>query len=66
MGALLRLPPLVTLVIALAVGAYVIYHIVSTGKAQPLAIIALVLVGFGLLRSLYRMWHRAPEGSESK
>ena len=42
-------------VIALAVVAYLVYHIVSSGKVQPLAIIILVLAVFALVRSLFRL-----------
>ena len=66
MGALLQLPPLLTLVIVLAVAAYVIYHIVSTGTVQPLTIIILILLGFGLVRSLFRMRRKVQEESESE
>jgi F0F1-type ATP synthase assembly protein I len=66
LGAPLRLPPFLTLVIVLAVAAYVVYHIVSTGKVQPLTIILLILLGFGLVRSLFRMWRKVREESESE
>jgi Flp pilus assembly protein TadB len=66
MLGLLRLPPLLTLVIVLAVAAYVVYHLVSTATVQPLAIIVLVLLGFGLVRSLFRMRHNVQQGSESE
>ena len=62
MGVLLRLPPLITLVSVLAVAAYVIYHFVSTGTAQPLAIIALIVLCFGLV---LRMRRKAQQERES-
>jgi hypothetical protein len=70
MLGILRLPPLLTLVLVLvlvlAVAAYVVYHLVSTATVQPLAIIALVLLGFGLVRSLFRMRHKVQEESEGE
>ena len=65
MLGLLRLPPLLTLVILLAVVAYLVYHITATGTVQPLAIIVLVLCGFGLVRTLFRM-RRKVEESQSE
>ena len=56
MGSFLGLPPLLMLVITLAVIAYVIYHIASTGTVQPLAVLALILAGLGLARSVYRIY----------
>jgi Flp pilus assembly protein TadB len=53
-------------VIVLAVAAYVVYHIVSTGTVQPLTIILLILLGFGLVRSLFRMRRKVQEESESE
>jgi len=68
MLGILRLPPLLTLVIVLvivlAVAAYVVYHIVSVGTIQPLAAIALVVLGFALVRSLFRMRHKVQEKGE--
>ena len=66
MGTLLQLPPLLTLVIVLAVAAYVVYHIVSTGTVQPLTIIILIILGFGLVRSLFRMRRKVQKESESE
>jgi len=43
------------LVIVLAVAAYLVYHIATSGTVQPLAIIALVLLGFALVRVLFRL-----------
>lgn len=61
MLGLLRLPPLLTLVIVLAISAYLVYHIVATRTVQPLVIIALLLCGFGLVRTLFRMRHKVQE-----
>jgi Flp pilus assembly protein TadB len=65
MLGLLRLPPLLTLVIVLAVAAYLVYDIASTATVQPLTIIVLVLCGFALIRVLFSMW-RKPQESESE
>jgi predicted ABC-type exoprotein transport system permease subunit len=65
MVGLLRLPPLLVLVIVLAIMAYLVYHIVATGTVQPLTIILLVLLGFALVRVLFRMRRKAQE-SESE
>ena len=62
---LLGLPPRLMVVIALAVVAYLVYHIVSSGKVQPLAIIFLVLAVFALVRSLFRL-RRKVQASENE
>lgn len=64
MLGLLRLPPLLTLGIILALSAYLVYRIVAAGKAQPLAIIFLVLLALALVRVLFKMRHKVQE-SES-
>lgn len=64
MLGLLRLPPLLTLGIILALAAYLVYRIVSAGTAQPLTIILLALLAFALLRVLLKMRHKVQE-SES-
>jgi positive regulator of sigma E activity len=56
-GSFLGLPPLVTLVIALALATYLIYHIATAGVA-PLPIILLAVCAFALARSLFRMLHK--------
>ncbi|HEX6556572.1 MAG TPA: hypothetical protein VF026_27675 [Ktedonobacteraceae bacterium] len=67
MVGLLRLPPLLVLVIVLAIMAYLVYHIVATGTVQPLTIILLVLLGFALVRVLLRMRRKSQESqSESE
>ena len=48
---LLRPPPPAILVIALAVAAWIVYHLASTGTVQTLSVIVLVLPGFNLVRS---------------
>ena len=58
---LLRLPPLFTLGIILALAAYLVYRIVAAGTAQPLTIILLALLAFALLRTLFKMRHKAQE-----
>lgn len=65
MLGLLNLPPRLMAVIALAVVAYLVYHIVSIGKVQPLAIIILVLAIFALVRSLFRLRHKV-QASENE
>jgi hypothetical protein len=62
---LLRLPPLLMLVIVLAVLAYLVYHIAATGTVQPLTIIFLVLLGFALFRVLFRIL-RKPQVDENE
>ncbi len=54
LGTLFGLPPRVSLVIVLAIAAFVVYYMVSTHTAQPLDIIALVLLGFALVRLLLK------------
>ena len=61
MLGLLRLPPLFTLGIILALAAYLVYRIVAAGTAQPLTIILLALLAFALLRTLFKMRHKAQE-----
>lgn len=61
MIGLLRLPPLLALGIVLALVAYLVYHIASTGKVQPLVIIFLAVLAFALARIVFRMRHKAPE-----
>jgi hypothetical protein len=64
MSGLLRLPPLLTLGIILALAAYLVYRIVTVGTAQPLTIILLILLALALVRVLFKMRRKAPE-SES-
>jgi len=54
-GALLRLPPRVALVLIAAALAFVMYHIVTTGGIQPLVIGALLVLGFALVRTVLRL-----------
>ena len=61
MLGLLRLPPLLTLGIMLALAAFLVYRIVAAGTAQPLTIILLVLLAFALVRVLFKMWYKAQE-----
>ncbi len=44
MLGLLRIPPIPSLVILLAILAFVVYTIVSSGRVQPLAILVLALL----------------------
>lgn len=60
---LLGVPPLFILVIALAVLAFLVYHIVSVGKVQPLTGVALVVVGFALVRVLWQLLRKKPRGN---
>jgi hypothetical protein len=67
LGALLGLPPLLTLAIVLAVAAYIVFRIVSTGRVQPLEIVILVVLGLGFVRSLYRISiQRKAQASENE
>jgi hypothetical protein len=66
MLGLLRLPPLLVLVIVLAVAAYLVYHIAATGTVQPLTIILLVLCGFGFVRTLFRMRRKVQVGESDE
>jgi hypothetical protein len=52
---LLRLPPLVTLVIALAIVGFVLSLIVSSGSVQIPEIIALAVCGYALVRVAFHM-----------
>lgn len=61
MIGLLRLPPLAALVIVLALAAYLVYRIASTGRVQPLTIIFLAVLVFALVRILFRMRRKVPE-----
>lgn len=61
MLALLRLPPLVMLVIVLALAAFVVYHITAVGRPQPLTVIALLVLGLASVRILWRMRHKSQE-----
>ena len=51
---LLGAPTWLVLLIVLAVLAYMIYRVVSLGRVQPLEIIVFLVLGFLLLRILYR------------
>ncbi len=55
LGTLFGLSPRVSLVIVLAIAAFVVYYMVSTHTAQPLDILALVLLGFDLVRLLLKI-----------
>lgn len=57
MPGLLGLPPIVNLVISLAILAYLVYHTVTTG-VQPLSIVFFVLALFSLTRVLFRLGRR--------
>jgi|GraSoiStandDraft_36_1057302.scaffolds.fasta_scaffold1095998_1 hypothetical protein len=65
MLGLLRLPPLPSLVILLAIAAFVVYRIASNGSVQPLEIIILIILGFALIRTLLRMRPKV-QGSENE
>ncbi len=52
-------PPLLILLILLAILAFLVYHIVSVGSAQPLTVIALLVVGFALVRVLFQLLRKA-------
>jgi len=66
LAALLRLPPLLALVIILAVMAFVVYHIVTVRAVQPLAAIGLALCAIGLVRTVFRMRRKMPDGTEGE
>ena len=56
LSAFLRLPPRVTLMILVAALAFVTYHLATSGKIQPLWIIVALVLAFGLVRIIGRMW----------
>ncbi len=61
MLGLLHLPPVPSLVILFAIMALIFYAIVSTGSVQPLEIVGLVVIGFAVIRLLFRLWHSGRE-----
>lgn len=61
MLGLLRLPPLPSLVILLAIVGLIVFAIVSAGGVQPWQIIILGILGFALIRILVRLWNSARE-----
>lgn len=65
MLGLLRIPPLPALVILLAIVAFVVYNIVSSGRVQPLEVLILALLLFAVVRNVLRLRNRA-RGSESQ
>jgi hypothetical protein len=65
MLGLLRLPPLLVLVGVLAIMAYLAYHIAVTRTVQPLTIVFLVLLGFALIRVVFRI-RRKPQEDEGE
>ncbi len=62
---ILRLPPLFVLVVVLALAAYMVYHMASTGDVQPVAVIILLFLGFVLIQILFGMMRKSDE-SESE
>ncbi|RAQ93987.1 hypothetical protein A4R35_00485 [Thermogemmatispora tikiterensis] len=64
MTGLLRLPPLLSMGIIVALAAYLVYRLVHAGTLQPLTIILLALLAFIFVRLLFRLRSRGNE-SES-
>jgi hypothetical protein len=58
---LFGVPRIVALVVVLALLGYVGYRIASVGRPQPVAILALVGLGYALVRAVLRLRHPAPE-----
>jgi ABC-2 type transport system ATP-binding protein len=66
LSAFLRLPPRVTLVIILAALGFVIYHLATAGRVQPLWIVVALVLAIALTRTLWRLWQaRRAKGTAS-
>ena len=56
LSAFLRLPPRVTVVILIAALGFVIYHLATAGRIQPVWIVVVLVLAFALARTLWRLW----------